>query len=95
MNIPPDVTELAMDAGNPKQNNLPPAARQIRTDFGSPGYGGPCPPAGDHPHRYMFTVFALGVDQLQVDANTSAAVVGFMLHFNTLAKGELEGLYKH
>jgi Raf kinase inhibitor-like YbhB/YbcL family protein len=95
VNIPPDVTELPMDAGNPKANNLPRGARQIRTDFGSPGYGGPCPPAGDHPHRYIFTVFAVGMDQLQVDANTTAAVVGFMLHFNTLAKGELEGLYKH
>jgi Raf kinase inhibitor-like YbhB/YbcL family protein len=95
VNIPPDVTELPIDAGNPKANNLPRGARQIRTDFGSPGYGGPCPPAGDHPHRYIFTVFAVGMDQLQVDANTTAAVVGFMLHFNTLAKGELEGLYKH
>jgi phosphatidylethanolamine-binding protein (PEBP) family uncharacterized protein len=30
---------------------------QTRTDFGVPGYGGPCPPEGDHPHRYRFTVF--------------------------------------
>jgi Raf kinase inhibitor-like YbhB/YbcL family protein len=95
VNIPPEVTELALDAGNPKANNLPPGARQIRTDFGAPGYGGPCPPTGDHPHRYIFTVFAVGMDQLQVNNDTTPAVVGFMLHFNTLAKAELEGLYKH
>jgi Raf kinase inhibitor-like YbhB/YbcL family protein len=94
VNIPPSVTELPEDAGNPKLNNLPRGARQIRTDFGMPGYGGPCPPMGDHPHRYFFTVFAVGVDQLQITGTTTAAVVGFMLHFNTLAKGELEGLYK-
>jgi Raf kinase inhibitor-like YbhB/YbcL family protein len=94
VNIPPTVTELPLDAGNPRANNLPRGARQIRTDFGAPGFGGPCPPAGDHPHRYIFTVFAVGTDQLPVNDTTTAAVVGFMLHFSTLAKAELEGLYK-
>lgn len=94
VNIPASVTELGLNAGNPRASSLPRGARQIRTDFGTPGYGGPCPPLGDHPHRYIFTVFAVGVDQLPVTAETSAAVVGFMLHFNTLAKAELMGLYK-
>jgi len=65
-----------------------------RTDFGVPGYGGPCPPEGDHPHRYLFTVFAVKTDKLDVKADTSAAVVGFNLHFNTLAKAEVMGLFK-
>src|SRR5262249_5707701 len=69
-------------------------ALQTRTDFGTPGYGGPCPPAGDHPHRYLFTVFAVGTDGLQVTADTSAAVIGFQLHFNTLAKAAIMGLSK-
>jgi Raf kinase inhibitor-like YbhB/YbcL family protein len=94
VNIPSDVTELPLDAGNPHAAKLPRGARQVRTDFGTPGYGGPCPPAGDHPHRYFFTVFAVSMAQLPVNAETTAAVVGFMLHFNTLAKGEIEGLYK-
>ena len=38
---------------------------QTRTDFGAPGYGGPCPPEGDHPHRYLFTVFAVCADKLR------------------------------
>jgi len=29
------------------------SALQTRTDFGKPGYGGPCPPQNDHPHRYI------------------------------------------
>ena len=94
VNIPPTVTELPLDAGNPKTNNLPRGARQVRTDFGTPGYGGPCPPMGDHPHRYFFTIFAVSMDQVPVTDTTTAAVVGFMLHFSTLARGELEGLYK-
>jgi Raf kinase inhibitor-like YbhB/YbcL family protein len=94
VNIPPNATELAVDAGNPKAPQLPRGALQTRTDFGTPGYGGPCPPAGDHPHRYLFTVFAVGTDSLPVTADTSAAVIGFQLHFNTLAKAAIMGLYR-
>src|SRR5262245_31534997 len=94
VNIPPNATELALDAGNPKAPQLPRGALQTRTDFGTPGYGGPCPPAGDHPHRYLFTMFAVGTDSLQATADTSAAVIGFQLHFNTLAKAAIMGLYK-
>jgi Raf kinase inhibitor-like YbhB/YbcL family protein len=65
---------------------------QTRTDFGSAGYGGPCPPVGDHPHRYLFTVHALGVDALPVAADTPAAVIGFQLHGAALAKASLMGL---
>jgi Raf kinase inhibitor-like YbhB/YbcL family protein len=95
VNIAPGITELAVDAGNVRSGMLPEGALQVRTDFGTPGYGGPCPPQGDHPHRYLFTVFAVGVEQLPVTADTSAAGVGFQLHFNTLAKAELMGLFKH
>jgi Raf kinase inhibitor-like YbhB/YbcL family protein len=93
-NIPPGVAELALDAGNPTGAKLPKGALQTRTDFGAPGYGGPCPPEGDHPHRYLFTLFACSLEQLPVKVDTSAAVVGFYLNFNTLAKASLMGLYK-
>ena len=39
-------------------------------------------------------MFAVGKDKLDVTADTSPAVVGFNLHFNTLAKAEIMGLYK-
>jgi hypothetical protein len=94
VNIPPSVTELPLDAGNPAAGKLPAGALQVRADFGKPGYGGPCPPPGDHPHRYLFTVHAVSMDALPVTADTSAAVVGFYLNFNTLAKASLMGLYK-
>ena len=93
VNIPADMRELELGAGS-EGGNLPSGALQIRTDFGRPGYGGPCPPEGDHPHRYLFTVYAVGLAELPVTADTSAAVVGFNLHFNTLAKSTLMGLYK-
>ena len=93
VNIPPDVTELALNAGDPAAGALPAGALQTRTDFGKPGYGGPCPPEG-HPHRYLFTVYAVSLDTLPVTADTSAAVVGLFLNHNTLAKASLMGLYR-
>jgi Raf kinase inhibitor-like YbhB/YbcL family protein len=92
-NIPPDVTSLAKGAGDPKGPAAPKGAVQSRTDFGVPGYGGPCPPKGDAPHHYHFTVFAVDTPKLDGDENNSAAFVGFMLHFHTLAKAELTGVW--
>ena len=94
-NIPADVNELPLDAGKPAGGGLPKGAVQMRNDTGQPGYAGPCPPQGDHPHRYLFTLFAVKEESLPVTADTSCAVVGFQLHFNTLEKAELMGLFKH
>ncbi|MEW6639472.1 MAG: YbhB/YbcL family Raf kinase inhibitor-like protein [Pseudomonadota bacterium] len=94
-NIPPDVTSLPKNAGDVRAKLAPKGAIQSRTDFGSRGYGGPCPPPGDKPHRYQITVFAVDVGKLP-DATTpdaSAALVGFDLHFHTLAKATLTGMY--
>ena len=63
VNIPANVSELAEGAGS-AGGKLPAGALQTRTDFGAPGYGGLCPPEGDHPHRYLFTVYAVKVDKL-------------------------------
>ena len=94
VNIPASVTELKLDAGNPAAGLLPKGALQTRTDFGKPGYGGPCPPEGHGPHRYQFTLFAVKQDALPVNADTSAAIVGFNLHFNTIEKATLTGVFK-
>ena len=92
--IPPTATSLPKNAGDVKSNLAPAGTVQSRTDFGVPGYGGPCPPKGDKPHRYIFTLFAVDVDKLQVPGpDVSAAVVGFMLHFHTLGKATFTGKY--
>jgi Raf kinase inhibitor-like YbhB/YbcL family protein len=94
VNIPAGTTELKLDAGNPKAGLMPAGALQTRTDFGAAGYGGPCPPQGHGPHRYVFTVFAVKEASLPVNADTSAAIVGFQLHFNTLAKAAITGKFE-
>jgi Raf kinase inhibitor-like YbhB/YbcL family protein len=92
-NIPADVTSLPKNAGDPKANLMPAGVVQSGNDAGSKGYFGPCPPKGDKPHHYHITVFAVDVDKLGPDENASPAVVGFNLHFHTLAKGVLTGIW--
>lgn len=93
-NIPADVTSLPLGAGDPASGLMPAGALEVRTDFGKPGYGGPCPPQGANVHRYIFTLHAVGMKTLPVTADTSAAIVGFYLNFNTLEKVSLIGLYR-
>ena len=92
-NIPANVTKLAAGSGDPGKNSAPPGSIQSRTDFGTAGYGGPCPPAGHKPHRYIFTVFALKVDKLDADANASGAMAGFFLNANALGKASITARY--
>jgi Raf kinase inhibitor-like YbhB/YbcL family protein len=94
-NIPPGTMSLPKGAGDVKKKLMPKGAIQSRTDFGTVGYGGPCPPRGDRPHHYQITVFAVDVGKLPDARNAaaSAALVGFDLHFHTLAKATLTGLY--
>jgi Raf kinase inhibitor-like YbhB/YbcL family protein len=92
-NIPPSVTSLPVGTGKSDGSGAPPDAIQSVTDFGQPGYGGPCPPPGDKPHRYIFTVFALKVDQLPLKPEASGAMVGYFLNQNAIAKASLTGLY--
>jgi Raf kinase inhibitor-like YbhB/YbcL family protein len=92
-NIPPTVTSLPQGAG--ASGKAPAGATQIENDYGTVGYGGPCPPKGDKPHRYIFTVYALNTDKLDLPATVHAAVVGFNVHFKMLAKAQFTSRYGH
>ena len=92
-NIPASVTALPEHAGDATGQLLPAGALQGRTDFGTPGFGGACPPPGDKPHRYILTVYALKTEKIDVPADSSPAMVGFMLHANELAKASITAHY--
>ncbi|MFC4013172.1 YbhB/YbcL family Raf kinase inhibitor-like protein [Nonomuraea purpurea] len=87
--LPASVTELPAGAGTgPEFKGLPTEAVHARNDYGTKQYGGAAPPPGA-PHRYVFTVHALGVDKLGVGSDASPAVVGFNITANTLARGHI------
>lgn len=92
-NISSDINELQEDTGNLKKNLSPKGSVQSVTDFGGPGFGGACPPPGDKPHRYIFTVYALNVAKLDLDEKTQPAMVGFFLNQHVIAKASLIAYY--
>jgi Raf kinase inhibitor-like YbhB/YbcL family protein len=91
--IDPSVTQLAAGLGSTDATDLGASGTQVANDYGAAGYGGPCPPKGLPPHRYIFTVHALGVPKLELPAKVPNAVVRFIIHQNTLGTATLTGLY--
>jgi len=92
-NLPATATGLPKGAGKADGTALPAGAQQVRTDFGGPGWGGPCPPVGHKPHRYHFTLHALKIDKLDLPADASASLAGFMINANSLGKATLTGKF--
>lgn len=83
--IPP-ATERILPGG------LPAGAVQGRNDFGDTGYGGPCPPAGDEPHRYRFEVLAVDAS-LDVAEGFTRDDLAAALEGHAIARGELVASY--
>lgn len=92
-NIPANVTELPVGAGDQTGKLLPPGAVQGRTDYGIHAFGGACPPQGDKPHRYVFTVYSLKIEKIDVPYDSTAASIGFMINANSLGKASFTARY--
>jgi Raf kinase inhibitor-like YbhB/YbcL family protein len=91
--IPAGTVEIPPGAGTPGMPGMPEGAVQSMTDFGVPGYGGPCPPEGHGHHQYIITVYALRTDKLGLDATAGAPMVGFSLTQQMLAKASIVFYY--
>lgn len=93
VNLPAHVSSLAADAGAKGDAQLPAGARQMRNDYGIYAWGGMCPPPGDKPHRYIFTVHALSVEALDLPQDATTAVGGFMINAHSLGKASFTATY--
>lgn len=89
VNLPASSNGLTAAAGDPSGEKLPTGATQVRTDFGQAGFGGACPPAGDKPHRYIFTVYALKASKIELPVDASAAFANSMIRANAIGKASL------
>jgi Raf kinase inhibitor-like YbhB/YbcL family protein len=92
-NIPASATGLARGAGAADGKALPAGAMQATTSFGAPGYGGPCPPAGDKPHRYVFTLYALNTDKVTLPPNATQALAGFTINGARIGSATFTAMY--
>ena len=75
----------------PAEATLPNGAKQGTSDFGTTGYGGPCPPGGTH--RYFFKIYALDAP-VELSAGTTKAELLGAMEGHILAQGQLMGKYK-
>jgi Raf kinase inhibitor-like YbhB/YbcL family protein len=91
--IPASTTSLPEDAGKDIGTV---GGHSGTSDFGTRGYGGPCPPKGDGDHRYTFTVYALDVDVVpNAGEGVGGATLIFLMRGHVLATGTLLGRYGH
>lgn len=92
--IPSGVSHLKANAGAPGSPAAVHGAVQGHTDFGSERYGGPCPPPGDRPHHYVFTVSALDIATLPgLSASTTGPQLEAAMIGHVLARGVLVGRF--
>lgn len=91
-NIPASATGLPTGAGAADGKTLPPGTLQGYNDARAIGFLGACPPPGPA-HRYIVTVTALKAEKLEVPADASAAMIGFMTTMNSLGKATITGTY--
>ncbi len=82
-NIPANVTSLATGDSS---KGMPSGTRQAMNSYGAIGYGGACPPPGDPAHAYHLTLYALGTDQIDLEAGSPAEKVVFMATEHILGK---------
>jgi len=85
LGIPAEVAGIA-------EGRVPAGAVETESSFGKRGWGGPCPPEGDDPHRYVFAVYASDVP-LPLDKNSSPDDVRAALADHATARGTLTGRF--
>ena len=88
-NIPGDLRKLPEHV--PGTETLDNGARQGKSDFGSIGYGGPCPPGGTH--RYYFKIYALD-SKLDSKPGITKKELLKAMEGHILGEGQLMGRYK-
>lgn len=90
INIPANSTSIAEGASG---SNMPPGSLELNNTYGSTGYGGPQPPEGSGDHPYDCTIYALSVEKLNLEANTTLSDFQKALEGNVLDKSSITGKF--
>jgi Raf kinase inhibitor-like YbhB/YbcL family protein len=89
-NIPPAVTSFP-EGASPRL--MPQGSLEGVNDFGTPGYGGPCPPQGHGAHRYHFKLYALDI-MLDEHPGMTKAQLETLMEGHIRARAEFIGVYE-
>jgi len=86
--IPPGVRSL------PQGYKAAKTVLSGKNDFGRAGYGGPCPPKGHGPHRYIFRLFALDVESLGLRAGAERRELERAMRGHVIGEAQYMGRYE-
>jgi Raf kinase inhibitor-like YbhB/YbcL family protein len=87
------VYGIAATAKGFAEGEAPSGSIQGENSFGDDKYGGPCPPKGDHAHRYVFQLYALKAP-LGLKPGAKPDAVRQAIAKDALARGRLIGTFK-
>jgi hypothetical protein len=87
--IAPTVTGFPTNGGHSKGQFM-----QGKSSFGTLGYSGPCPPVGDPPHHYVFTLYAVDLPTTTFGPGLDRDGVLTAITGHTLDSATLTGLYQ-
>lgn len=88
INIPVSVSKFA------KGERIAAPAFECRTSFGEAGYGGPCPPVGHGKHRYVFTIYALDVTEIDTKSELAPEQVEKLIAPHILDRDSITTFYE-
>lgn len=74
------------------EDNIPGGSVEGLNSWNKNKYGGPCPPQGAKPHRYMFTLYALDAAP-ELPASSTKADLEQAMENHVIEKTTLMGLY--
>jgi Raf kinase inhibitor-like YbhB/YbcL family protein len=84
--------KIPADAKEIREDTVPRGARQGKNSTGDASYTGPCPPEGDEPHHYDFTLYALK-SAIDLPDGADADAVRAAVAKAALARGRLVGRF--
>jgi Raf kinase inhibitor-like YbhB/YbcL family protein len=91
INIPSSAMSLEEGVSRKK---MPVGSQEISNSFGDKGYGGPRPPRGSGRHPYVVTVYALNVEKIEMDSQTSLSAFKQAIKGKVLGEAKLTGYYQ-
>ncbi len=91
INIPSSANSIPEGASG--TDKMPSGSKELNNTFGFVGYGGPQPPPGSGDHEYVTTIYALDVENISLDENTTLGEFQSAIEGHVLAKAQLSGKF--
>jgi hypothetical protein len=90
IDVPASAASLEEGASGKR---MPRGSMELKNSFGEIGYGGPQPPKGTGDHPYVFTLYALGVEKIDLGTNASLSAFKKAMEGKVLGSATITGKF--